>query len=63
MFLSSTIYKFDPTHIIFNDSPPLKLTSLMLLPADVRRVFIVHTAEQLPFGPFCGAIPRSACPP
>jgi hypothetical protein len=63
MFLSSTIYKFDPTHIIFNDSLPLKPTSLMLLPADVRRIFIVHTAEQLPFGPFCGAIPGSACSP
>jgi hypothetical protein len=35
----------------------------MLLPSYLRRVFIAHTAEQLLFGPFCVAIPGSACSP
>lgn len=33
----------------------------MGLPARVRRVFIIHTAEQLPVGPFAGGIPGGAC--
>ncbi len=63
LFLSSAIYTFNPTHIIFNDSLPLKLTSLMSLPSHVRRIFIIHTAEQLPFGPYAGGIPGGASSP
>jgi hypothetical protein len=39
----------------------LKLTSVMSLPSHTHRFVIVHTAEQLPFGPFAGGIPGSAC--
>jgi len=60
LYLSSLIYRFNPTHIIFNDSLPLKLTSIMPLPENVKRVFIIHTAEQLPFGPFAGNMPGGA---
>jgi hypothetical protein len=46
---------------MFNDSLLLKLTSLVSFTARVRRFFIIHTAEQLPFGPFKGGIPGGAC--
>jgi hypothetical protein len=63
VFLASVTYRFNPTHVVFNDSLPLKLTSLMKLQPHVQRVFIVHTAEQLPFGPYAGGIPGGACSP
>jgi hypothetical protein len=59
--LTSTINRFRSTHIIFNDSLLPKLTSIMGLPTHIRRVFIIHTAEQLPVGPFAGGIPGGAC--
>ena len=63
MFLSSITYRFQPTHILFNDALPLKLTSVMALPSHVHRAFIIHTAEQLPFGPFAGGVSGGACSP
>ena len=35
----------------------------MTLPSHVRRAMIIHTAEQLPFGPFAGGIAGGACSP
>jgi hypothetical protein len=60
LYLSSIVHRFQPTHIIFNDPLPLKFTSVMALPSHVRRAFIIHTAEQLPFGPFAGGISGGA---
>lgn len=61
IYLTSTVYRFQPTHILFHDSLPLKLTSLMALPSHVRREFIIYTAEQLPFGPFAGGLTGGSC--
>lgn len=36
---------------------------MMALPSHVRRAFVVHTAEQLPFGPFAGGISGGAISP
>ncbi|KAM7208286.1 hypothetical protein V8F20_001264 [Naviculisporaceae sp. PSN 640] len=50
LFILGRFIDFDPTHVIFNDAITLKLTF------DFKRVCVVHTAEQLPFGPYCGQI-------
>lgn len=46
---------------MFNDSLWLKASSTMALPSDIRRIYIIHAAEQLPFGPFAGGVPGSSC--
>jgi hypothetical protein len=57
LFLDMHICHFEPTHILFNDGLMLKATSIMPSIRNVSRVLVVHTAEQLPFGPFAGGIP------
>jgi len=52
---------FEPTHVIFNDSLSLKATTSMHYGGDARRVFVIHCAEQLPFGPYAGGLADSAC--
>ncbi|KIW11002.1 hypothetical protein PV08_10301 [Exophiala spinifera] len=59
-FLDMHIYRFEPTHVIFNDGLMLKATSIIPSLRDVSRNLIVHTAEQLPFGPFAGGIPGAS---
>ncbi|KAH7082830.1 hypothetical protein BKA63DRAFT_380962, partial [Paraphoma chrysanthemicola] len=57
-FLQDEITRFSPTHIICNDGLTLKATSAMAIPRiKVCRVGVIHTAEQLPFGPFAGGVP------
>ncbi|KEQ80921.1 hypothetical protein M438DRAFT_280712 [Aureobasidium pullulans EXF-150] len=60
-FLQKEIARFSPTHIISNDGLSIQ-ASLALNSASttVRRVAVVHTAEQLPFGPFFGGMPGHA---
>ncbi|KAK3693212.1 glycosyltransferase family 4 protein [Podospora appendiculata] len=52
------IKAFKPTHVVFNDALTMKLTGELKSRGeyDGKRVAIIHTAEQLPFGPFCGGI-------
>lgn len=52
--------RFEPTHVLFNDGLMMKATSIMPSLRKVSRILIVHTAEQLPFGPFAGGIPGSS---
>jgi hypothetical protein len=54
---------FQPTHIIFNDSLSLNATLSMPLDVDAHRIFVIHCAEQLPFGPYAGGLTESACSP
>jgi len=61
--MSMHLYLFRPTHVIFNDSLTMKATSIMPFLKDSLRVCIVHMAEQLPFGPFAGALSGSSCSP
>src|SRR4051794_679707 len=58
LFMSWTLYKFNPTHTVFNDGLALKLTDL--LPLGFKRAYIIHTAEQLCFGPYAGGIEGGA---
>jgi hypothetical protein len=59
---SSQIAEFRPTHVVFNDGLTMKITQQMLKSAGpqsglkFKRVCVVHSAEQLPFGPFCGRL-------
>jgi hypothetical protein len=53
---SSHFTRFEPTHIIFNDAMTMKLTARHPLRKTFKRVAMIHTAEQLPFGPFCQGI-------
>ncbi|KAK3940423.1 glycosyltransferase [Diplogelasinospora grovesii] len=46
------IARLDPTHIIFNDPLTMKATSFLPRSPDVRRVAVIHSADELlPFGP------------
>ncbi|OWY47417.1 UDP-Glycosyltransferase/glycogen phosphorylase [Alternaria alternata] len=57
-FLQDEINKFSPTHIIFNDGLSMQATSALQMPRiNARRIAVIHTAEQLPFGPFAGGMP------
>ncbi|KAH7093471.1 hypothetical protein FB567DRAFT_434387 [Paraphoma chrysanthemicola] len=57
-FLQDEITRFSPTHIICNDGLTLKATSALAIPRiKVCRIGVIHTAEQLPFGPFAGGVP------
>ncbi|KAF2840858.1 glycosyltransferase family 4 protein [Patellaria atrata CBS 101060] len=60
--LFEQISLFKPTHILFSDPLWMKATSVMDLEG-AKRIFIIHCAEQLPFGPYAGGIPNSACSP
>jgi hypothetical protein len=61
-FLQEEIKVFSPTHIISNDGLSMQAsfaTDLAYL--GMRRIVVVHTAEQLPFGPFAGGMPGHSC--
>jgi hypothetical protein len=61
--MESQINSFQPTHVVFNDPLSLKATSVLLRNQDVCRIFVIHCAEQLPFGPHAGGLAESACSP
>ncbi|KAA8626986.1 Glycosyltransferase family 4 protein [Pyrenophora tritici-repentis] len=57
-FLQQEITDFAPTHILFNDGLSMQATSAQEMPnLTARRIAVIHTAEQLPFGPFAGGMP------
>jgi hypothetical protein len=59
---STQITDFQATHVVFNDGLTMKITDQMLRSAGpgpkprFKRVCVVHSAEQLPFGPFCARL-------
>ncbi len=59
---STQIAEFQPTHIVFNDGLTMKITQQILRSAGLasslkfKRVCVIHSSEQLPFGPFCGGL-------
>ncbi|KAL1836512.1 hypothetical protein VTJ49DRAFT_5052 [Mycothermus thermophilus] len=53
---SEHITKFQPTHVVFNDPITMKLTAEHAERATFKRINIIHTAEQLPFGPFAAGV-------
>ncbi|KAG8666869.1 hypothetical protein FPOAC1_011691 [Fusarium poae] len=57
-FLREEIRSFRPTHIISNDGLSMQVSfDPELSNLAMTRIAIIHTAEQLPFGPFSGGIP------
>lgn len=58
--LIARIAQFRPTHILFNDPISLKATSTRPGFDDASLVYMIHCAEQLPFGPFSGKLPGSS---
>lgn len=46
------IDKFEPTHLAFNDALTMKIAAIHPKRDTFCRIAIIHTAEQLPFGPF-----------
>ncbi|KAJ3036372.1 hypothetical protein HDV00_002788 [Rhizophlyctis rosea] len=42
------------THIVFNESTTLKITTHPSTPSSLTRIFICHAFEHLPFGPYAG---------
>jgi hypothetical protein len=62
--LQKEIERFSPTHIICNDGLSMQATSAVAMPKiKVCRIGIIHTAEQLPFGPFAGGVPGHVSSP
>lgn len=60
-WVSTQLDKFGPTHVIFNDALASKVTSVMPWFANHgMRIEVIHTAEQIPAGPYTGGIPGSA---
>lgn len=53
---SAHIAQFKPTHVVFNDPITMKITAFHPDRHTFKRVNIIHTAEQLPFGPFCAGV-------
>jgi hypothetical protein len=63
-FLQKEIKRFSPTHIICNDGLSMQATSPIEMPSlSVCRIDVIHTAEQLPFGPFAGGVPGHVSSP
>ncbi|KLO81405.1 Uncharacterized protein LW93_8114 [Fusarium fujikuroi] len=57
-FLQEEIRRFSPTHILSNDGLSMKASlAPELAHLTMSRIAVVHTAEQLPFGPFSGGLP------
>jgi hypothetical protein len=50
------ITQFQPTHVIFNDPITMKVTALHPARSTFKRINIIHTAEQRPFGPFVAGV-------
>lgn len=62
--LQEEIERFLPTHIVSNDGLSMQATSAMSMPnIEACRIGIIHTAEQLPFGPFAGGVPGQVSSP
>ncbi|KAL2187684.1 glycosyltransferase family 4 protein [Thermothelomyces heterothallicus CBS 203.75] len=53
---SEHIASFQPTHVIFNDPITMKITESHEIRDVFKRINIIHTAEQLPFGPFVAGV-------
>lgn len=53
---SEHITAFRPTHVVFNDPVTMKVTADHALRSTFKRINVIHTAEQLPFGPYCNGI-------
>ncbi|KAK3987986.1 hypothetical protein QBC44DRAFT_351449 [Cladorrhinum sp. PSN332] len=53
---STNIADFRPTHVIFNDALTMKITAVHPVRSTFKRVSVVHSAEQLPFGPYCAGV-------
>ncbi|KAK4179113.1 putative glycosyltransferase [Triangularia setosa] len=53
---ANAINDFKPTHVLFNDALTMKLTAGHVLRESFKRVCVVHSAEQLPFGPYCAGV-------
>lgn len=63
-FIQQEITDFSPTHVMFNDGLSMQATSAREMPQlNARRIGIIHTAEQLPFGPFSGGMPGHVSTP
>ncbi|KAK6085047.1 hypothetical protein SCUP515_00865 [Seiridium cupressi] len=63
-FLQQEIGRFSPTHIISSNGISIYASSTSNIPSlNVCHVAVVHTAEQLPFGPFAGGVPGHANSP
>src|ERR1700759_2015060 len=56
-FLRDQIVQFKATHVLFSDAISLRATTMRTGIEDVSLVYIVHCAEQLPFGPYKGIAP------
>ncbi|KAK4222768.1 glycosyltransferase [Podospora fimiseda] len=53
---STHISDFRPTHVIFNDALTMKITAVHPLRSTFKRISVIHSAEQLPFGPYCAGV-------
>jgi hypothetical protein len=62
--MQEEVTRFGPTHIISNEGLSMQATSSEEMSSlDTCRIGVIHTAEQLPFGPFAGGIPdHVSCP-
>ncbi len=56
-FFTKHIAEFKPTHVIFNDPITMKATAALIVEEKkFCRINIIHTAEQIPFGPFVAGV-------
>ncbi|KAK4184101.1 glycosyltransferase [Podospora australis] len=53
---TTSISSFHPTHVVFNDALTMKITANHPYREMFKRACVVHTAEQLPFGPFVAGV-------
>ncbi|KAI9136684.1 hypothetical protein BKA69DRAFT_1102557 [Paraphysoderma sedebokerense] len=58
-FFVSIVNDLNPSHLIFNESTSLKLSMKFNW---MTRIFVVHSAEHLPFGPYAGYEIPNFCP-
>jgi glycosyltransferase involved in cell wall biosynthesis len=59
-FVIAQIAQFRPTHVLFSDPITLKATTTRPALDDASIVYMIHCAEQMPFGPFAGGLPGSS---
>ncbi|KAF4994803.1 hypothetical protein FGRMN_5537 [Fusarium graminum] len=63
-FLQKQIRRFSPTHMMSNDGLSMQASSAAeMRDVCMSRIAVVHTAEQLPFGPFAGGLPGHSTTP
>ncbi|KAL0469852.1 hypothetical protein QR685DRAFT_499921 [Neurospora intermedia] len=53
---SKHITAYRPSHVVFNDPVTMKVTADHAMRPTFKRINVIHTAEQLPFGPYCNGI-------